>query len=199
MDVFTIDDLTALGYVGVAIIVFLESAGLPLPGGTALAAAGLLAADHRLSILAILIIGLTAAVLGGIVGYLIGVRFGVRFLSAPGPLAGHRARALVAGRAAFGRYGSVVVLLSRFLPAVREAAPVLAGSFGMTWKRYLAWTSMGATAWVCAYSLLGFFAGASAGPILGSAILVFAKIATTLLIAGGFYWRRRSARHGSRL
>jgi membrane protein DedA with SNARE-associated domain len=64
------------GILAVAVVVALESVGLPVPGETALLAAAMYAGTtHDLNIVSVLITAATAAIIGRMVGYLIGWKF----------------------------------------------------------------------------------------------------------------------------
>src|ERR671938_1914326 len=77
---------TNLGYVALAGLFDFETMGLPLPGETALIAAGILASEGRLEIELVILVGAAAAIVGDNVGFWIGRRGGRRLLELPGPL-----------------------------------------------------------------------------------------------------------------
>jgi membrane protein DedA with SNARE-associated domain len=187
------DVLSNVGYGTIVALVLAESAGVPVPGGTSLAAGGILAETGDLDLGVVLTLGFGAATLGAIAGYAFGWRFGDGLLTRPGRFASHRARIRIEGRAAFIRYGSLVVATCRFFPVLREAVPVSAGAFRMNFASFIVFTAAGAALWTAAYTLLGFYAGAKAGPILGSLILVMLKILGAVLVAALVYVKRRRA------
>lgn len=63
------------------VLILLESAGLPLPGETALIATAILASNGHFSILAVIIVAATAAIIGDNGGYYVGRRWGRKILS----------------------------------------------------------------------------------------------------------------------
>ena len=54
------------------LLVGIESAGVPLPGETALVASGVLASQSKLNIVAVIVVAASAAILGDNGGYWIG-------------------------------------------------------------------------------------------------------------------------------
>ena len=60
------------GLLALFLIVMLESGGVPLPGETALVAAGVFASSGRLDIVAVIVVAAAAAIIGDNVGYWIG-------------------------------------------------------------------------------------------------------------------------------
>ncbi len=156
------------GYVALALVIAGESAGVPLPGETALVAASALAAAGHLDFPLVLLTAAVAAVLGDNFGYLVGRLGGYRLLSGRGPLQAHRARLLARGDAFFADHGAMAVFLGRWTPFLRVTAAVLAGTHHMKWRHFLVWNTLGGVGWALtigggAYLLGGRFPGALAG------------------------------------
>lgn len=63
------------------VLILLESAGIPLPGETALIAAAILASKGHFSIIAVIAVAATAAIIGDNGGYYVGRRWGREILS----------------------------------------------------------------------------------------------------------------------
>ena len=95
-------------------IVSLESAGVWLPGETALIAAGVVASQGHLSIVAVIAVAAAGAILGDNVGYWIGRRYGRRLLERFGWLD----RLLPRAERFFRRHGGKAVFLARFVAGV---------------------------------------------------------------------------------
>jgi membrane protein DedA with SNARE-associated domain len=77
------------GYSIVAILVGLESTGIPLPGETTLILAAVYAGStHRLNIVLVILSAAKGAIVGDNIGYQIGRHGGYRFLSRYGPTSG---------------------------------------------------------------------------------------------------------------
>ena len=87
------------------LLVAVESAGVPLPGETALLTAGVLAAHGHLSLPGVIATAAAAAIIGDNVGYVIGRKGVRRLLTRPGRLERRRARWLEQGDAFFARHG----------------------------------------------------------------------------------------------
>ena len=84
MDWFSPEYLTHLiatyGYLAIAVIIGLESMGLPLPSESALVLAALYASRHDHNIAGVVAAAATGAILGDNIGYWIGREFGYRLL-----------------------------------------------------------------------------------------------------------------------
>ena len=160
-------DLVALiktaGYLGLFAIVFAESGlliGFFLPGDSLLFTAGFLASQGYLAIVPLIILLFIAAVSGDAVGYLFGKKLGPRIFSRPKSF-WFRPSHIEKTKTFFERYGAKTILLSRFLPAVRTIAPIMAGVGGMRYRVFATYNAIGALAWACGLTLLGFIFGQS--------------------------------------
>ena len=158
-----------LGYAVLFGLILGESAGLPVPGETALLAAGELAGAGRLSLPLLIAVAIAAAVTGDTLGYWLGRRGGRGVLTHRGPFAAGRAHALERGERFFDRHGAKTVFLGRFIPGVRMVAAVLAGVSAMPWPRFAIYNVSGAVVW--------------ASLVAGLASLVDPTVAAALWIA----------------
>jgi membrane-associated protein len=182
-----------LGYVALAALVGFESAGVPVPGETALIAAGLLAHDGQLNVVLVILIAATAAIVGDNVGYLIGRHGGRRLLERPGLGERHRLAIIAKGEPFFERHGPKAVFLGRWVAGLRIAAAWLAGITQMRWRTFFFWNALGGIAWATSVGLAAYLAGSvvkriiEVGGLAAIAILVIA-------VAVFFGWRLLKAR-----
>src|SRR4051812_3356055 len=161
--------LVNVSHVGLPLLfalIAVESMGVPLPGETALFAASILAADGKFSIVAVIAIAATAAIVGDNVGYLIGRKAGRRLLEAPGPFERHRRGVIAYGQPFFDRHGPKAVFLGRFVAGLRITAAWLAGVNHMPWKSFLFWNATGGILWARALGVLAYaFCHAAEGAV----------------------------------
>jgi membrane protein DedA with SNARE-associated domain len=156
------------GYAGVALLVGVESAGVPVPGETSLIAAAVLASQGQLSLPIVIAVAGAAAIVGDNVGYLIGRRGGRWLLVRPGRWQQGRARFLTRGEAFFERHGAKAVFFGRWVPWLRITAAWLAGTNRMWWPRFLFWNALGGITWAASIGLAAYFLGKAAAAILGA-------------------------------
>ena len=188
---------TQIGYAALAGFVFAESAGVPVPGETALIAAGLLAGAGQLSLPVVIAVAATAAMLGDNLGYVLGRRGGRALLLRDGRYAKHRRKAVQTGDRFFDRYGAKTVFFGRWISGVRIVAAVLAGASAMPWRRFAVYNALGAVTWAATVAGIAAFAG----PV-GAAIIYGAGVAAAgggaLVAAVRSLQRRRRARADGR-
>lgn len=178
-----------VGYPALGALIFGESAGLPLPGETALLTAGGLAATGHLALPVVILVAATAAIAGDTVGYWLGRRGGRAFLMRDGFLAEHRRHAVLRADRFFERYGTATVFFGRWIPGVRVVAAVMAGATRMPWRRFAVANATGALAWAATVATLA----ATLGPT-GAAALAITGLAVGASAAIAGWWRHRRAR-----
>src|SRR6266513_1209792 len=88
---------TGLGYLLLAALVGGESAGIPLPGETALITGGVLASQGKLSLPLVIAAAAAGAIVGDNFGYLLGRKGARRLLERSGRLEKQRREPLVRG------------------------------------------------------------------------------------------------------
>jgi undecaprenyl-diphosphatase len=175
-----------IGYPALAGLILGESAGLPLPGETALITAGGLAAGGHLALPAVIVIAAAAAIIGDTLGYWLGRRRGRAFLVRDGLGAVHRRHAVERADRFFARYGVATVFFGRWIPGVRVVAALMAGSTGMPWRRFAVANAAGAFAWASTVATLAMLAGPSGSLLLAAGGLALGAVTLTL-----GWWRHR--------
>jgi membrane protein DedA with SNARE-associated domain len=181
------------GLILLFLLVAVESFGVPLPGETALVAAGVLASQGHFSIVAVVAVAAAAAIVGDNAGYWVG-RTGGRKLIERVPLVERYARrVLPPAERFFERHGGKTVFFGRFVSLLRVTAAWLAGVGRMPWWRFLAWNAAGAIVWACGVGLIAYYAGrAAADAISRYGVYAGIGIAAALVLGGlGIHvWRR---------
>jgi membrane protein DedA with SNARE-associated domain len=177
-------------------IVCLESAGLWLPGETALIAAGVYAAKGHLSIVAVIAVAAAAAIIGDNIGYWLGREGGRRLLYHYAFLARIADRVLPQAERFFERHGGKAVFFARFFGGVRVTGAWMAGMSRLPWWRFLAWNALGGVVWATGIGLAAFYGGKAAGDAIAR-YGVYGGIAVgvilVLVIAALHMRKRRSA------
>lgn len=180
---------SSLGYPALGALILGESAGLPLPGETALLTAGGLVAAGHLSLPLVIVVAALAATVGDTVGYWVGRRGGRAFLlRGEGRFARHRHALVRRADRFFARYGVAAVFLGRWVPGVRIVAALTAGASRMSWPRFAVANATGAVAWAASVATLAMFAGPR-----WSVALVVGGLALAPLTAAVAWWRVRRA------
>jgi membrane-associated protein len=181
---------SGLGYPALGGLVAAESMGVPVPGETALIAAGILAHDGKLQIELVIMIAAFGAIAGDNLGYLIGRKGGRVLLEKDGPLLKHRMAVLAKGEPFFARHGPKAVFLGRWVAGLRIAAAWLAGINRMHWRTFFFWNALGGVAWATSVGLASYFLGHIVEKIIKDAGLIGIGV-VVVAVVGFFIWRRR--------
>jgi membrane protein DedA with SNARE-associated domain len=192
--------LDSYAYVLVAVVVGLESMGLPLPGETILLAAAAYAGVGGLSLPGVIASAAAGAIVGDSIGYWLGRRGGLALLARFPRLQRLTRRKLASAQTFFARYGAATVFLGRFVALLRMFAAFLAGVARMPYATFFFYNVAGGVCWAVLMGLLGFTFGSNLARLerwvgrlglLALALVGFALVVTVLV------HRRRAARAGS--
>jgi membrane protein DedA with SNARE-associated domain len=154
--VWIVELFARYGYWAVFVGVFLENAGLPVPGETALLAGAALSRSGTLFLPLVIMTAIGGAVLGDNVGFWIGRRGGRALVERFGARAGVTPARLAQFDRFFDRHGAKTVFIARFVTGLRVVGAVLAGASDLSWGRFLVYNSTGAIAWATTFGLVGY-------------------------------------------
>lgn len=175
------------GAIAVAVIVFLEAIGAPLPGESLLIFSGILAGKGELAPASLFAAAWIGAIAGDNAGFLIGRFVGRGLILRHGVRVGLTPARYETVEAAFARYGPVTVAFARFVAVLRQLNGLVAGTGGMDWRRFAIFDALGAAVWVAVWGGGSYlFGGALESRLVPFAEHVAAHVgAPTLLAAGG--------------
>lgn len=189
------------GYAAVFLFGFLEACCVPIPSEITFGFAGVLAAEGHLNIVAVIVMGTIAELLGSFVAYGIGrvgerplvQRYGRYLLVTQADI--DRAERFIAGR------GIWAIPLGRALPVVRTFVSIVAGFLKVPPLLFGVLSFIGTAVWVTVISLIGYGVGsawksvAHGLALAGYVIAVLAIIAIVAFIAYRVREVRREGQH----
>jgi membrane-associated protein len=149
------------GYLIVAAAVLCERSifvGLVVPGDLILALGGVYAAQHKMDLTGVIVVGILAAITGESIGYWLGRRFGHRLLRRI-PLLRRLEDRLTDAEAYFKRHGGKTVFIGRYATAIGAFVPFTAGMGKMSYRRFLAFDVPAIAIWATGISIFGYFFG----------------------------------------
>ena len=147
-------------YPGVLALVMLESLGIPLPGEIALVTAAAYAGvAHNVSVSGVILMAAIGATVGGVLGYWIGIKGGLPLLARYGRYIGVRKNHIEKAHSFFERNGAKTILFGRFVAVLRTWAAVIAGAACMSFKRFVAYNTLGSIVWAMVFGWLGYYFG----------------------------------------
>jgi membrane protein DedA with SNARE-associated domain len=184
-------------YLVVGVMAFFETGafvGLIAPGETFLIFGGVVAGQGTISLVALIAIVWTCAVLGDLASFYAGRRLGRDFLVKHGPKVQITEERLHSVEAFFDRHGGKAIFLGRFVGLVRAVNPFLAGSSGMPLRRFLPYDVVGAGAWATMLLTLGYIFWQSFDRVLHYAEQGTLALGTTIVVIAAGVWLYRHFR-----
>jgi len=149
------------GYLLLAGIVFAETGlliGLFLPGDSLLFTVGVVAGAGQLDIVRILVLLVTASIIGDQSGYFIGYRTGPRIFSRPDSRV-FKQDYIKQTQDFYNKHGGKTLIYAKFVPIIRTFAPFMAGVGRMPYGRFLSFNVFGGLGWVVSMTLGGYYLG----------------------------------------
>ncbi len=147
--------ISAAGYGGVAALMAIESACIPLPSEVIMPFAGSLVASGRFSLWAVALAGAIGCNIGSTVAYAVGFWGGRRFVERWGRFVLLDRDDLDRAERFFHRFGSLAVLIARLLPVVRTFIALPAGMGRMRQLPFQIYTFVGSFVWCYALAYIG--------------------------------------------
>lgn len=191
---FITGTISAAGYLGIVLLMAIESACVPLPSEVIMPFSGYLVSQGRFDLWLTGLAGAVGCVVGSVAAYWVGY-FGGR------PLVRRYRRYLFISakdlnRADdwFARYGDATVFFSRLLPVVRTFISLPAGIARMRFGRFCVYTFLGSYPWCLALAYLGERMGAH-WEGLRAYFHDFDYVILGVLVLGVVWWVRRHLAH----
>lgn len=156
---FIIAVISASGYAGVALLMALESACVPLPSEIIMPFSGYLVHTGQLALIGVAIAGAIGCNVGSAVAYWIGALGGRPFIARYGRFVLLDHRDLDRAERFFARYGGITVFVGRLLPIIRTFIALPAGIARMSQVRFHVYTFIGSLPWCYALAYVGMRLG----------------------------------------
>ncbi len=194
--------ISAGGYPGVAALMAIESACIPLPSEIIMPFAGYLASTGRFKLVLAATAGAVGCNIGSTVAYLVGAYGGRPLILRWGRILFLSAEDLDRSERFFRRFGGLAVLIGRLLPVVRTFIGLPAGIARMPMLRFQLYTFVGSWLWCFALAYIGARLGETwqSDPRLRSTMHRFNLVVVVVLGLGigWFIWRHIRGRLLSR-
>ena len=157
---FIIAVISASGYWGIALLMGIESACVPLPSEIIMPFAGYLVHTGQLKLLWVATAGAVGCNLGSVVAYWVGAYGGQPMVKRFGKYVLLSQHDLDRVTHFFHRYGGITVFVGRLLPVVRTFIALPAGIAKMPQLRFHIYTFLGSWPWCYALAYVGMKLGA---------------------------------------
>lgn len=197
---YIINFIESTTYLGIFILMALESALIPIPSEITMPFSGFLASQGKLSFLWVVVDGTIANLAGSYIAYYIGYfleetvllnlikKYGKFILISEHDY--HKANKW------FDKYGDKVIFASRLLPGIRTVISLPAGMFKMEIKKFTIYTIVGCLIWSTLLTYVGYVLGENWNS-LETYYRKFEIAIAVLLILSAVWYIRRHIKHSS--
>lgn len=177
-----------MGYLGVSILMAIESSFIPMPSEIIVPPAAYLASQGKMDIFLVILAGVIGSVLGAILNYVLAYYLGRPLIY---KLASHRfAKFLLISPEAvkrsedyFFKNSVSATFIGRLVPVVRQLVSLPAGFCKMPFIPFLTYTTLGSLLWVSILAALGYFIGFNQ-----ELLMTYYKEISWTFLALGFIW-----------
>lgn len=186
--------IAAMGYPGVAFLMAIESAAIPLPSEVIMPFSGFLAATGQFNIWLLAFAGAIGSTIGSAVTYYIGYHGGQMLAKRYEQIVHVSAGELGFTEKFFNRYGVKSTLIGRVLPVIRTFISIPAGIAKVPVGRFLFYAFVGSYIWSLFLAWLGLKLGQN-WEKLGSYFHKFDALIFVVVILALALWIWRHFRH----
>lgn len=138
----------SFGYLGIFIMMFLESSFIPFPSEVALLPAGYLIGTKEMSFIPVLLAGTLGSLAGAYLNYYLGKTLGRDLLLKYGKYLFLDESRLLQMENLFDKRGDLITFIGRFIPVVRQYISFPAGVLEMNVYKFGVFTGLGAGIYV---------------------------------------------------
>ena len=189
--------ISSIGYLGIVILMAIESACIPLPSEIIMPFSGYLVSTGRFDLLLVATAGALGCNVGSTIAYLVGYYGGRPLVEKWGAyvLVSRQDLAWVDGF--FARFGSITVFVSRLLPVVRTFIALPAGIARMPQAKFQIYTFLGSWPWCYALAYVGLKLGEhwNSDPELRAFMHRFDAVIVVVIVLGAIWYVRRHWKH----
>ena len=156
---FLVESIGSLGYIGIFVLMFLESSFFPFPSEVVMIPAGYLAFKGEMSLVIVILMGILGSLAGGLFNYYLSRTLGRKLLLKYGHYVWFDEEKLNKMEEFFKKHGEISTFNGRLIPVVRQYISLPAGLSRMNLAKFCLYTTLGAGIWVTILTLLGYFLG----------------------------------------
>lgn len=149
-----------LGYVGIFIMMFLESSFFPFPSEVVMIPAGYLVFKGEMNAIIAVLCGIGGSLAGALFNYYLALKLGREFLIRYGKYVFFTEETMQKVETFFIKHGPISTFVGRLITIVRQYISLPAGLARMNLTKFCIYTSLGAGIWVVILTFIGYYVGA---------------------------------------
>ncbi len=185
---FCLSITQGMGYLGVGVLMAVESSFIPMPSEIIVPPAAYLASQGKMDIFLVILAGVIGSVVGAVFNYILAYYLGRPLVY---KLASHRfakffllsPKGVERAEKYFLENSVAATFIGRLVPVIRQLVSLPAGFCKMPFLSFLFYTSLGSLIWVSILAALGYFIGANQ-----DLLLKYYREISWALLALGLLW-----------
>jgi len=156
---FIVSSIGKMGYLGIVLLMTLESSFFPFPSEVVIPPAGFLASKGQMNLFLIILSGILGSIIGALVNYYIAYRYGRVLFIKYGKYFFINESKFKKIESFFINHGEISTFVGRLLPGIRQYISFPAGLAKMNIVKFIIYTALGSGIWVVILAYVGYFIG----------------------------------------
>jgi len=191
---YLVDTIGSMGYLGIFLLMFLESTFFPFPSEIIMIPAGYLAYQGEMNLYMVIFVGILGSVVGALLNYYLAMHLGRKIILKYGKYFFIKEETLDKLDIFFAKHGEISTFTGRLIPGIRQLISLPAGLVHMNLFKFSFYTAIGAGIWAVVLVAIGYLVGSNQALIseyMKSATLI-ALVSVVLIVI--FYVVRNKRR-----
>jgi len=175
------------GYIGIMILMTLESMVAPVPSEAVMPFAGFAVSNGTMSWAGVIFFSTLGSIIGSLIGYWLGAKGGRPLLERWGKYLLLDKHDLDVTEKWFTKKGEITVFICRFIPVVRHLISIPAGMGKMNLWKFSIYTIIGAAMWNTLLTIAGFYLKKNWGEIMKYSHVIDYFIVGVIIIVVAYF------------
>ena len=158
---YLVDSIGTMGYLGIFLLMFLESTFFPFPSEIIMIPAGYLAYQGEMNLYAIIVVGILGSLTGALLNYYLAMYLGRKIILRYGKYFFIQEKTLSKLDTFFAKHGEISTFTGRLIPGIRQLISLPAGLARMNIAKFSLYTAIGAGIWVVVLVAVGYLVGSN--------------------------------------
>lgn len=187
---FIVQTVGDLGYIGIFVMMFLESTFFPFPSEVVMIPAGYLVHKGEMNMAMVLFCGISGSLAGALFNYFLAIYVGRAILIKYGRYFFIKESTIIKAENFFAKHGHISTFSGRLIPAVRQLISFPAGLARMNLMSFSIYTTLGAAIWVVILTLLGYYIGDNEALVKEYLSTIIYTLLGLIAVGGFIYYKR---------
>ena len=183
-----VDVVNQLGYLGVFILMAIESSFIPFPSEIILIPAGYLVKQGEMNMLIVFLAALAGSLTGAYINYFLALKLGRAALLKYGKYIFISEEKFLAIERQFLIHGSLVTFVCRLICGVRQLISIPAGVAKMPLGKFTLYTGLGAGIWSMILISLGYILGKGEDTVATAKLIGYWLLVVLIILSLAYYY-----------